>query len=157
MQPIMSSELRSGGVAVAEPARGMTVAPKAWGWPIKMAGSSVLLETTSGFCGLEMRQRLGEAVLRLLCQAGSEGPVIKVMRPNPWFVFLAEADQVIEADSLRNTATLIQRGETIPLPPTNTGLARASWVVAPRADHRWLPALSTIMWALKTATTNGVY
>jgi hypothetical protein len=27
-------------------------------------------------------------------------------------------------------------------------------VVAPRPDHRWLPALSTIVWALRNATGN---
>ncbi len=138
---------------VAESARGIGFAPKAWGWPIKVVGSSVLLETTSGFCGVEMRQHMADAVLRRLCAAGSEGPVVRVLRPEPWLVFLAEADMIVTAEMLRNhAATLVQGGRTVPLPPTNTGSGRASWVVAPRPDHRWLPALSTIVWALREAT-----
>jgi hypothetical protein len=137
---------------IAESSRGIGFAPRAWGWPIKVVGSSVLLETTSGFCGVEMRQHIGDAVLRRLCQAGSEGPVVRVLRPEPWLVFLAEADSVVTAETLRNHAALIQGGRTVPLPPTNTGSGRASWVVAPRPDHRWLPALSTIVWALRNAT-----
>lgn len=155
MRPV-STMVRGVGFDVPEPVRGGTaVVPKAWGWPIKIVGSSVLLETTSGFCGVEMRQRHGEAVLRLLCQAGTEGPVVRVMRPDPWLVFLAEADTVVEADSLRHHAAgLVQRGQTIPLPPTDTGSGRVSWVVAPRPDHRWLPQLSTIVWALRTVMSH---
>src|SRR6266571_613999 len=79
---------------------GSIVVPKAWGWPIRVVGSSVLLETTSGFCGVELRQRVGEDVLRLLAKAGSDGPVVRVMRPDPWLVFLAEADTIVEAETL---------------------------------------------------------
>lgn len=135
---------------------GSAVVPKAWGWPVRVVGSSVLLETTSGFCGVEMRQRQGDAVLRLLCQAGIEGPVVRAMRPDPWLVFLAEADTVVETDLLQhNGAVLLQRGQPIPLPPTSTGSVRASWAVVPRPTHRWLPALSTIVWAFRTVVADS--
>jgi hypothetical protein len=149
-----STVVRSGN-EIAESARGgAAVAPKAWGWPVRVVGSSLLLETTSGFCGVEMRQSLGEAVLRLLRKAGTDGPVVRVMRPEPWLVFIAEADSVVTADTLPNiAATVIERGETIPLPPTHTGSGPCSWVVAPQPNHRWLPGLSTIVWALRTATS----
>jgi hypothetical protein len=154
MQPI-STVVRSNSdtAGIAESARGgAAVAPKAWGWPVRASGSSLLLETTSGFCGVEMRQSLGDAVLRLLCQAGTEGPVVRVMRPEPWLIFIAEADSVVTPDMLPGVAArLIERGRTIPLPPTHTGSGPCSWVVAPQPNHRWLPALSTIVWALRTA------
>jgi len=145
------------GSDVADPARGAgMIVPRAWGWPIRVVGSSVLLDTTSGFCGVQTRQWMGDAVLRLLRQAGSDGPVVRVMRPEPWLIFLAEADTVVEADLLqRNGAALLQSGQEIPLPPTNTGSSRASWAVAPRPNHRWLPALSTIVWAFRTAAAGS--
>ena len=139
-----------GGVDVAEPTPVPTLVPRSWGWPVRQHNSSVLLETTSGFCGVEMRQRLGEAVLRLLCAAGVEGPVVRVMRPDPWLVFLAEADDVVGPGTLHHAASVVQGGRMIPLPPTDTGTGRTSWAVPPRPDHRWLPALSTIVWALTT-------
>jgi hypothetical protein len=151
-------QVRGAAVVGGAVAGASGVVPKAWGWPIRVVGSSVLLETTSGFCGVEMRQRVGEAVLRLLAQAGSDGPVVRVMRPDPWLVFLAEADTIVEAETLQRTgAVVVQRGETIPLPPTNNGTYRASWAVVPRPDHRWLPALSTILWALRAATSRRLY
>jgi hypothetical protein len=155
MQPV--STIARGGIDVPESARGATaVVPKSWGWPTKVVGTSVLLETISGFCGVEMRQRHGDPVLRLLCQAGTEGPVVRVMRPDPWLVFLAEADTVVEAEFLaRHSASLVHQGRTVPLPPTDTGAGRVSWVVAPRPNHRWLPELSTIVWALRTARSRG--
>lgn len=155
-----STAVRSGReiADIAESARGgAAIAPKAWGWPVRVVGgSSLLLETTSGFCGVEMRQCLGEAVLRLLCRAGIDGPVVRMMRPEPWLVFIAEADCVVTADTLPDIpATVIDSGRTIPLPPTHTGHGPCSWVVAPQPTHRWLPGLTSIVWALRAA--NGAY
>ena len=149
---------RPGRDFVEPPTSGTALVPRAWGWPIRVMGSSVLLDTTSGFCGVQMRQRVGEAMLRLLNQADISGPVVRLMRPDPWLVFVAEADVVVPAEGLRRDgALLVQRGQTIPLSPTNTGSVRASWAIAPRPDHRWLPALSTVVWAFRNAIARGIH
>lgn len=125
---------------------------RAWGWPVSQVGTALVLRTTSGFCGVELPQTYAETVLRLLHQVDAEGPVIRTWRPAPWLLLLAEADVVVESDTLTPFhARLVHGGERIPLPPATTELGRSTWLVAPRPDRRWLPGLSTIMWALRTA------
>jgi hypothetical protein len=151
MHSIGSVAEGTGPVSVPVPAEAIH-GPKAWGWPVRLVGTSLVLETTSGFCGVEMRRLEGEAVLRQLCKAGVEGPVVRSLRPDPWLVFLAEADTVVEADFFaQHGAKLVQGGSPIPLPPTATIDGRISWAVPPRQNHRWLPGLSAIVWALKPA------
>lgn len=125
---------------------------KTFGWPVRLAGSSVLLETTNGICAVEMRQDLGKAVLAALSEIGSDGPVIRVMRPVPWLVFLADADTVADNALLRRyNAAVITGGRTVPLPPSDHSNGPVSWAAAPQPNHRWLPKLSTITWALTRA------
>lgn len=127
-------------------------AARAWGWPVTQVGMSLALETTSGFCGVELPQARTERVLRRLREVGAEGPVIRSWRPEPWLTFLAEADAIVESDVLhRHHARLMHSGERIPLPPAVTGTGRSTWFLAPAPDRRWLPGLSTIMWALRAA------
>lgn len=126
---------------------------RAWGWPVRQVGTSLVLETTSGFCGVEMRQSQAEAVLRRLQEVGADGPVVRTLRPDPWLVFLAEADSFVEPEFFaRHRARLVQGASPIPLPPTVTDLGRTSWVVPPRPSRRWLPGLSTLVWAMTPAS-----
>jgi hypothetical protein len=127
-------------------------APMLWGWPVKLVDSAVVLETVAGYCGVEMPRVRGAAVLRTLQEAGAEGPVLQVMRPEPWLVFLAEADDLVDTEVLRRSgASVVQSGRPIALPYTFAGSDQLSWVVPPQADHRWLPRLSTIAWAMAAA------
>jgi hypothetical protein len=128
---------------------------RSWGWPVSVIGTSLVLETTSGFCGVEMPQVLGDAVLRRLRSAGVEGPVVRVPRPDPWLVFLAEADGVVENNEVfaRSRARLVQGANSIPLPPTVTSMGRTSWAIAPDVSHRWLPELSTVVWAITSVSS----
>lgn len=149
--------MRSPGNAAVQVTDPPSAAPgrfRAWGWPVSQVGTGLVLRTTSGFCGVELPQPYAEPVLRLLRQVDAEGPVIRAWRPAPWLVFLAEADVVVESDAVTPYhARLVHGGERIPLPPATTELGRCAWLIAPRPDRRWLPALSTIMWALRTAAT----
>lgn len=143
------------GVTVIDPAEGTTgsaVRFRAWGWPVSQVGMALMLETTSGFCGVEMPQPHADLVLRRLQDIDAQGPVIRTFRPAPWLVFLAEADEVVDADALTpHHARLVHRGDRIPLPPAVSHAARSTWAVPPRPDRRWLPGLTTIVWALKAA------
>jgi hypothetical protein len=147
------------GVTVIEPTEGTSagnaVRFRAWGWPVSQVGMTLALETTSGFCGVEIPQPQADNVLRQLQKVDAQGPVIRTFRPTPWLLFLAEADVVVDADLLRPyQARLVHRGDRIPLPPAVSHTSRSTWAVPPRPDRRWLPGLSTIVWALKSARLN---
>jgi hypothetical protein len=124
----------------------------AWGWPVNQVGTTLALSTTSGFCALELPQSRSGDVLRLLHKMDAQGPVIRAYRPEPWLLLLAEADQVVDPSHLAPFhARLVAGGEEIPLPPAATLAGRSSWVIPPRPDRRWLPGLSTIVWALRNS------
>lgn len=150
----MTSTIARTGIDIAPIDQSALARTRTFGWPVRLAGSSVLLETTSGICAVEMRQDLGNAVMAALAEIGSDGPVIRVMRPVPWLVFLADADAVADNAFLRRyNASVITGGRTVPLPPSDHSTGPVSWALAPQPNHRWLPKLSTITWALTRAAS----
>lgn len=119
------------------------------GWPVYASGRAIFLSTTSGFCGLKVTGDVAEQVLLTLRDVGAEGPVIAMPWPQPSLIFLADADEVLEADTVsRLGAVLLQTPSAIPLPPSETPRGRLTWLVPPRPANRWLPGLSTVAWAL---------
>jgi hypothetical protein len=122
------------------------------GWPVYRSGRAVFLSTTSGFCGLKVTGGIGEQMLVTLRNAGVNGPVIEIPWPNSSYVFLADADVVLDAAMVSpRGAVLLQAPSAIPLPPSETPRGRLTWIVPPRLTNRWLPGLSTVRWALTMA------
>lgn len=126
--------------------------PRQLGWPVHVVNGRFVLSTTSGFCGFEVPQALGEHMLKFLRGIDAEGPVFRSSSPYPTYTFIAEADRLVEAQPVaRLGARLRQAPGTIVLPPAATPGGQRHWVLAPRS--RWLPNLSTLLWALRTITS----
>ncbi|GLY66757.1 hypothetical protein Atai01_33760 [Amycolatopsis taiwanensis] len=119
------------------------------GWPVYADRRTIFLSTTSGFCGLKVPGEAGERMLLTLRDVGVEGPVIAMPWPQPSHIFLADADEVLDTATVsRLGGVLLQTPSTIPLPPSETPRGRLTWLVPPRPANRWLPAMSTVKWAL---------
>lgn len=119
------------------------------GWPVHWNGRAVFLAATSGFCGLKVKGTVGERMLVTLRTAGVNGPVIEIPWPHSSYVFLADADIVLDTETVaRLGAVLLRAPSVIPLPPSETPRGRLTWIASPRLTNRWLPSLSTVRWAL---------
>jgi hypothetical protein len=130
--------------------------PAELGWPIVVTPGRVGLSTVSGFCGVEVAASLAGRVLERLRAAESEGPVVGVPGPPPHRIFIAEGDIVADpAEFARHGARLLQAPHRITLPPSGLPYGPAVWLVPPRPAPRWLPSLSTLLWAVKAAAPKG--
>jgi hypothetical protein len=125
------------------------------GWPVRRVGMSTFLSTTSGICGVEVNKQLGHEMLAILRDMDAHGPVACFSRPRRTYIFLAEADVVLDPRPLaRLGAGLLTAPAVIPLPPSETKQGRLYWIVPP-TTHRWLPSLSTLRWALTSASARS--
>jgi hypothetical protein len=126
------------------------------GWPVQREDNHIVLCATSGFCAVLVPEGRSARVLALLQSVDAEGPVIGVRSPDPAYVFVAEADAVIEGETFTDVgATLVRAPQTVLLPSPAVDRSRW-WVVAPHPTrHRWLPSVSTVLWALRRAGDDG--
>ncbi|MFD9992039.1 hypothetical protein ACFWXT_29450 [Bacillus cereus] len=130
-----------------------------YGWPVTVRDGQYVLLATSGFCGVSVSKPLGERMRRTLDRVGSVGPIIGARYPLHRYVFLAEPDTVIDPDEFAGRGAALLHGSCdIALPPSCTAGGSRYWVVAPDPVRRWLPNLSTVLWALfglQTPTTRS--
>ncbi|WIV55391.1 hypothetical protein [Amycolatopsis nalaikhensis] len=130
--------------------------PVELGWPVITVPGRVGLATVSGFCGVEVAGALATRVLDRLRATESDGPVVGIPGPPPHRVFIAEADVVADpAEFARYGGRLLHAPHRITLPPSGLPYGPAVWLVPPRPARRWLPSLSTILWALRAAEPRG--
>ncbi|MBF6353073.1 hypothetical protein IU449_00665 [Nocardia higoensis] len=135
----MTSDQIGGGIATL----------RSFGWPMVDIDGREALLMTQGICGVSLPQPLGERVRERLATVDSCGPIVGHHRPLPRYVVLAESDSfVAAAEFARRGAVLLPTSTRIPLPRTDNGDQSLYWVVAPSPTRRWLPNLSTVLWAL---------
>lgn len=122
---------------------------RSYGWPIvEIYGREALL-TTEGICGVSVTKPIGERVRERLATVDSCGPIVGHHRPLPRYVLLAESDSFIApAEFARRGAALLPTSTPILLPPVQSRDQSPYWVIAPSPTRRWLPNLSTVLWAL---------
>lgn len=128
------------------------------GWPVRMRDNDVVLSTTSGWCAVEVSQHLGDQVVHQLRRFQPAGPVAKVRRPASHYLFIAETDDVVDPERIQRLGAVLWTAPAeIPLPPSRLLYGECSWVVPPSTHARYLPSLSTVIWAMDATARHPVF
>ncbi|WP_431972024.1 hypothetical protein [Nocardia sp. bgisy134] len=113
----------------------------------------MILTVVGGFCGVVVPRPVGDQVIDRLGAARSQGPVVGSRYPRPRYTFLAEADTVVESSEITTRGgILLQTSSRIRLPSPQHFHSDLYWVIPPDPSCRWLPKLSTLVWALQATT-----
>lgn len=114
-----------------------------FGWSVQVEGGTVFLPMDGGTVGVRLPAAPAAATVQLLRRYDARGPVLEIVNRNRNWVILADPNGLVLAPSeLPPDVVVLTRPARVPLPTTSTSSVR--WIIPPRAQHRWLPTLTTV-------------
>jgi hypothetical protein len=118
-----------------------------FGWATAIVPEGLVLLLTGGRAGVALPAERARPVVRELHCRDAAGPVLALPGAQPHWVFLAGQDRGPCAPP--QGVVLIHSPHVLALPPTSTVDGRVRWVVAPDPRRDRLPAVDTVLGAIR--------
>jgi hypothetical protein len=151
LAPLSSDGEQRHGEALAEAARHYR---EVFGWPVRVTDGSLELRCGHDITAIAIPASWACNVTHRLASAEALGPVIGLPGPSRYWVLLAQSNGAVEAqrDALPGVV-LFAPNDSVPLPVGEPGDDRVRWVVAPNPARRWLPTLTSVLFAVAAIPT----
>ncbi|OXM67431.1 MULTISPECIES: hypothetical protein [Amycolatopsis] len=126
---------------------------RTFGWPVHWQNGTLNFVIGAGIGAVAVPRARAEQVLENLARQGCRGPALSVpTKHGSVVIFLVEADILgSDAEFLPSDVRVLTAGTSIPLPGTHGPADLARWIVAPDPHQRWLPSLTAVLAAIRSA------
>ncbi|RBM16186.1 hypothetical protein DI005_25380 [Prauserella sp. PE36] len=139
---------------LAENGGGWTIAEyrSVLGWTVTWGGGRPLLDLGHGMVAVTAPRPLAVGLAERLHRLDATGPVFAVDGARPYWVFLADPNDEVNADlHLPRGVEILGCPQRIPVPVEVPRSPALRWIVPPDTRRRWLPTLAAV--ALAAART----
>lgn len=121
-----------------------------FGLSVQVEGDAMFLPMDGGTVGVLLPAAPAAATVQILRGYDALGPVLEIVTRDRNWVILADPNGLVLAPSeLPPDVVVLTRPARVPLPTTSISSVR--WIIPPRAQHRWLPTLTTVADAVQKA------
>lgn len=128
-----------------------------FGWPVRVTAGTVALPCGNDITAVAIPASWACNVTHRLASIEALGPVVGIPGRSHYWVLLAQTNGVVAAQQDAPAGVMFfAPNEAVPLPSALDGSAAADgvhWVVAPNASRRWLPTLTTVLFAVAAIPT----